>query len=386
MKLKANPITIHSTKNISKKDIFKKVLNNNYSSKNRLTDVINYRNLFLNQNNNMWKTFFNFYKNNETSKKNMDIYYNYNIHKSIINLNNIKEKSKTKRKRPFHSAFLIKKVKTINNENKLKKSILPSSLGKKINLLLEKNKENNNINNSIYTNLNSTKNLLSNQRNTYNISAKFFKLNKESCSSIIEKKNNMNKSKIALVKVYSYKNKRNKNDLIPYPFKRLQNKIRRYFSLSRNVRLSEEQLPYFYLSHLQLNNAILDSNRNNSMIFMNKNNNNIQNVNHKYNNVNKYNRDKNNIKSSNKENTKKVDKSINTENSIFNKNINDKALNEIQKKFSSTPYFKNQIIGSKTSSKGFKFFITTSTNKDKKDTKGKGDHTHKGSILVYKFN
>ena len=384
MKLKINPLTIHSTKNINKKEIFKKVLNNNYSSKKKLTDVINYKNLFLKENNNMWKTFFNYYNYNETSKKNKDIYSNYNIHKSIININEIKEKSKTKRKRPFHSAFLIKKVNTINYENKLKKSILPSSFGKNRNLLLEKNKENHNINNTIYSNLNSSKNLLPKQMDINNISTKLIKLNKKPYSSIIDGKNNMNKNNIALVKVYPYKNKRNKNDLVPYPFKRLQNKIRKYFSFSRDVKLSEEQFPYCYSSHLQLNNAILDSKKHNLMFNESQNINNDKS--HEYNNENKYKRDRNNIKSHNKENTKKEDKSINTEFSIFSKNLNNNSRSEIQKKFSSTPLFKNQLIAYRTCSKGFKFFITTSANKKQKGKEGKRDNTHKKSILVYKFN
>ena len=375
MKLKINPLSIRSTKNINKKDIFKKILNNNYSSKKKLTDVINYRNAFLNENNYMWKTFFNYYNYNETSKKNIDIYSNYNINKSIVNINKIKGKNKTKRKRPFHSAFLIKKVKTVNYENKLKKPILPSFFGK--------NKENNNINNTIYTNLNSSKNLLPKQKDANNISTKCFKLNKESYSSIINKKNNLNKNNIALVKIFPYK-KRNKNDLIPYSFKRLQNKIRKYFSFSRDVKLSEEHLPYFYSSHLQLNNAILDSKKHNLMI--NESQNIINDKINEYNNSNKYKRDKNNIKRRSKENTKKEDKSINTEYSIFNKNINNKTRNEIHKKISSTPLFRNQLIAYRTSSKGFKFFITTSNHKNRKDSEGKGDNTLKKNILVYKFN
>ena len=392
MKLKYNPLAIRSTKNTNKKDIFKKVLNNNSSSKKKLTDTINYRNFFLKENNNMWKTFFNYYNYNETSKKNIDIYSNYNIHKSIINDNNIKEENKIKRKRPFHSAFLIKKMKSINYENKLKKSVLISNFGKKINSFLEKNQENNNINNTIYINLNSSKNLLTKQRDANGISKKFFKLKKKSYSSIINDKNNLNKNNIALVKIYTYKNKRNKNDLIPYPFKRLQNKIRKYFSFSRNVKLSEEQLPYFSSSHLQLNNALLDRKKHNliinksQIIHNDKSINYIQYYNFEYNNVNKYKRDKKNIKNNNKENNKKEDKSINTEYSIFSKNINNKARNEINKNFSSTPLFNNQLISSKTSSKGFTFFITTSANKNQKDTEGQKDNAHKRSILVYKFN
>ena len=392
MKLKFNPLAIRSTKNTNKKDIFKKVLNNNYSPKKKLTDVINYRNLFLNENNNMWKTFFNYYKYNETSKKNIDVYSNYNIHKSIINDNNIEEKNKIKRKRPFHSAILIKKKKAINYENKLKRSVLLSSFGKKINSFLEKNKENNNINNTIYTNLNSSKNLLTKQRDANNISKKFFKLNKKSYSSIINEKNNLNKNNIALVKIYTYKNKRNKNDLIPYPFKRLQNKIRKYFSFSRNVKLSEEQLPYFSSSYLQLNNALLDRKKHNliinksQIIHNDKSINYIQYYNLEYNDVNKYKREKKNIKNNNKENNKKEDKSINTEYSIFSKNINNKTTNEINQNFSSTPLFNNQLISSKTSSKGLTFFITTSANKNQKDNEGQKDNAHKRSILVYKFN
>ena len=263
---------------------------------------------------------------------------------------------------------------------------------KKINLLLEKNKENNNINNAIYTNANSSKYLLPKQRDTNNISTKFFKLNKETNSSYINEKNNFNKKKIDLFKIYPYKNKRNKKDLIPYPFKRLQNKIRKYFSFSREVKLSEEQMPYFYSSHLQLNNAILNSKKHNLIINESqninndKNNNNIEYYNHEHNNVNKYKRDKKNVKSNNKENTKKEDKSINTEFSIFSKNINNKTRNEINKNFSSTPLVNKQLISSKTSYKGFKFFITTSANKNKKDTEGKRDNSHKRNILVYKFN
>lgn len=393
MKLKYNPITIRSTKNISKKDIFKRVLNNNYASKKKLTDVINYRNFFLNENQNMWKTFFNYYNNNETPTKNIDIYSHYNIHKSIINLNNIKEKQKTKKIRQFHSAFLLKKVQTINYENKSKKSILPSAaIGKENNLFLEKNKENKYVNDTIYINLNSSKNLFFKQRDIFNISTKFFKLNKESKSSIIKEKNKVNKNNIALVKVCPYKNKRNKNDLIPYPFKRMQNKIRKYFSFSRNVRLSEEQLPYFYSSHLQLNNAMLDNKKNNLMINESQNINNgksndnvLQNNNNEYNEINKYKQYIKSIKFKNKDITKKEDKSINTEYSIFNKNIKNKTRNEIHKNISSTPLFNNQLIASKTSSKGLKFFITTSTNKNQKDTEGEGNNTLKRSILVYKF-
>ena len=44
------------------------------------------------------------------------------------------------------------------------------------------------------------------------------------------------------------KNK-NKIELTPYPFKRLQNKIRKYFSFSKKIRLYEEQIPLVLFSN-----------------------------------------------------------------------------------------------------------------------------------------
>lgn len=409
MKLKINPMSGHSTKNKehnNQKNIYSKEINNNIKSK--INKISYYRNNLSNENYSLWKTY----------------YSNKNSHHSIIESNNVKEKEKIKTKRPIHSASLIKKIKFNNCENKPQKLLLNkkqysvrrihemiSIIEKKLNLLHSINKDNNNNiiniinkNNINYKDINS-KNLVFKRNNkrktTFNISRTIYKFNNQSTLSLYKeninsnnikniniiknnnKINNINNIKDEKLQSTQNKNKKNKNDLIPYPFKRLQNKIRKYFSFSKKIKLSEEQIPFYIFSnHFLIKNEQF-----------NEFNNNLLNINkvHKYKHKIKYKyiyKQDNEKSKGSDEFVKKEDKSVNTENTFFKKNVNNlknsRRKNKLIYKNKITPQFNNELIASMTNSKDIKFFITTSINKNKKVLEE--EHDNKRSILVYHKN
>ncbi len=406
MKLNINSMSGHSTKKKeqnNQENIYSKAISNNIKSK--INKISYYRNNLSNENYSLWKTY----------------YSNKNSNNSIIELNNIKEKERLKTKRPIHSASLIKKIKFNNCDNHPPKLLLNkkqysvrrihemiSIIEKKLNLLHSINRDNNNNiiniinnNNINYKDIN-YKNLVfkrSNKRKaTFSISRTIYKFNNQSTLSlykeninsnnikninIIKNNNNINNIKDETFRSTRNKSKKNKNDLIPYPFKRLQNKIRKYFSFSKKIKLSEEQIPFYIFS-----NKFLIKNEQ-----FNEINNNLLNINkvHKYKHKIKYKyiyKQDNEKSKGSDEFIKKEDKSVNTENTFFKKNVNNlknsRRKNKLLYKNKNTPQFNNELIASMTKSKDIKFFITTSINKNKKLLEE--EHDNKRPILVYHKN
>jgi hypothetical protein len=273
---------------------------------------------------------------------------------------------------------------------------------KKLNLLHNINRDNNDIiiskisnnNNENIINYNSHNILFKRndkRKETFNISSTIYKLNSQSQTSLSLYKENINLNDLKNINAnnkrncfkkimgemnqfqnyqrYTAKN-RNKNELTPYPFKRLQNKMRKYFSLSKNIRLYEEQIPLVLLSNqfLYKNDQLKELCK---LININK--------------ICKYNKYKHRTKKNEK--IKKEDKSVNTEKTIFGQNLenikNSRKKNKIAKK--NTPQFNNELIASMTNTKDIKLFITTSIKKNKKGIIDKSNNDNR-TILVYHKN
>ena len=383
MKLKINYTPNCSLKNIQQIDIFSKVLNSNII-KNKKNKKVYYRNELLNQSSSLWKT-YNGIKDNPKSKK----YYNSNYLISSDKMNRI-EKIKSKKKAIF-SASLIKKANINNYDNSDKYSqrlifqnnnfsirklhYMISLIEKKMNLLHnmnnthdkhfsfnDKNINNNNTNkispiNKIIKRNNKKMTTLKNSKLIYKYKKpSFLSSSKENINLNKIENNGRNNSNIV-------GNKLTKSDLIPYPYKRMQKKLRKFFSFSKNINLPEEELPIFFPSNkFQIkNDGIIITNSKN--IYNNK----IKNINEGKNNNDNYNNNKkkkithNYVKNIDKfnqssRNTKiiiKEDKSVGTENTFIERN------NIILDNNKNIPLFNNELIASKTVDNENKFFITT---------------------------
>jgi len=165
-----------------------------------------------------------------------------------------------------------------------------------------------------------------------------------------------------------------KTELIPYPFKRMQNKIRKYFALSKIktnfnynsnnnkeinkeiIKLPEEQIASGYNFH---NKYLLKiGNLKENKYVRNK-----KEVNNKF---------RNKIFKSGTYNGKKIlkkDKSVSTENILLKRNNDNKKINSL---------FNNKLLASLTSYSENRFFLTTG-DKNKKNESSRG-------ILVYHKN
>ena len=366
----------NNIKNFEKKDI---ITTYKYDIKSKTNKLYYNRNYSSNNNGYLWKTYHNI---NEISKNKK--YINSNNNNSIIEYNKIKQKLKLKR--AIHSASLIKNHKH-DSQNSSKKIILSkynfnirqvkeiiSLIKKKLDLLRNFNeKENENgkyfldINNNFKRNLNSSITSIVKRnkkyKNTLHKSRTIYKYNSQPFIVAYNENNNLKKIE-----------KKNKNDLTPYPYKRLQKKLRKYFSFSKSIRLPEDQFISSHSSKAKiLKNDIMEKYNynyyNKSIIYKNKNKIEFKNCN-KYKYI---------------EITKKKDKSINTENTFVGKNDNNLDNNKSENKNGNerkdSYLFNEKIISSITNNKEIKFFITNSNNK-----KQKNSEREKKSIVVYHKN
>ena len=401
MKSKINFIKNHSSKNFTKEDIFSKNPKNS-----KLSKIAYYRNDLSNANYTFWKTYRNINENNRNTKKNINIKSNSNSN-TIIESIYLKEKFKLK-KRPINSAFLIRKTNTNYYENKSPKLLLKNNnniynnnynirkihdiislIEKKLNLLHKINKDENenyfnyknkykyfDRNDSGLTSpINPLTKRNNNRKKMFNFSKTIYKYKNQSSLSaykenIIINNNENNRNNINII--CEKKKKINKNELIPSPYKRLQKKLRKYFSFPKKIDLSEEHFPCnFIYKRLKINNKYRNSRhiKNNDKININ------------YEEKINYKRNKNS------ENIKKEDKSINTDNSIFGRNLNNLKYNKIKIKSKNMPLFNNELISSRTYRKDIKdknLFITTYTNKNKKRLIG--ENQNKKVIYAYYKN
>ena len=402
MKSKINFIKNRSSKNFTKEDIFSKNPKNS-----KLSKIVYYRNDLSNSNYTFWKTYRNINENNRNTKKNINIKSNSNSN-TIIESIYLKEKFKLK-KRPINSAFLIRKTNTNYYENKSPKLLLKNNnniynnnynirkihdiitlIGKKLDSLHNINKDENekyfNYNNKYKNNgrndsgLISSNNHLSDRNNIRKKKIIFSKTiyNFKNQSSLFSYKENININNIDnnnkrnnINIICEKRQKLNKIELIPYPYKRLQKKLRKYFSFTKKIDLSEEHFPSnFVYKQVKLNKKYRNSchNNNNEKIKINC-------------------EEKKNCDNKISENIKKEDKSINTDNSIFGKNFNNLKFNKIKIQNGNVPLFNNELISSRTyrkDIKDIKLFITTSNNKNRKGLNG--ENRNKEAIFVYQKN
>ena len=270
---------------------------------------------------------------------------NNNENINMININNYSlleynatSKEKNKIKREIRSASLIK------TRNKLKKEEIKSP-------------------NIIYSvkHIHQIVSMMEKKFNSFNDSSKDSMCNTYYFSSNFNQSQftrnslSIKKSKIFIEK--SQNDFKKNNELIPYPFKRLQNKIRKYFALSKKkekvIKLPEEQINNFSLDNKCLlkirrinnNNKFLENNKEICNKFRNK--------------INVY----------KKRNILKKDKSVSTENFLFRRNYFDNKK--------SNCLFNNKLLAYITSSEN-NFFLTT-------DDKTKKNESNR-SIMVYHKN
>ena len=278
-----------------------------------------------------------------------------------------KSKAKTNRCENNSSKILLK-----NNYNIKKIHDIISQLEKKLNLL-----HNININESdIYflNNKNDVKELNNNistnhilKRNNKrkinnNFSKTVYKFNNQLFLPTYTSKDNININNIKNKNIINTNKsinmdseKRNKNELIPYPYKRIQKKLRKYFSFPKNKEQLEEQFPYYFIYNKFPFEKRISSAQNNRI-----NNNEKQrfyNLKRNY-QVNCY---------KNNENKKMEDKSINTDNILFNNHFKNLKFSELKNTNKDKCLFNNKLFKLINSSKYKKVFITTSNNKNKKE-------------------
>ena len=380
MKLKRNNFSNRSSKNIRQINIFSNILNSGVLKKKE-NKIEFYRNNSSKDNYILRKT-NNSINDNSNSNKfiNSNNFMNNN---SIIESNDRKLK---KLKNPIFSHSIINKDKN-NNNNKSLKIILQNNnynvskihniislIEKKLNLLHNTNKDNNNNDNifsSISRNItnstikNSSTNKIIKRKNkrisTSNNSKLISKYKKPTFLSINKENINFNKIKNkrrnSINIISGIKKTINKNDLIPYPYKRVQKKLRRYFSFSNNIKLPEDEYQIY-------NN----SNRNGEIKIYNNNiiNNNIIFINNDINkeiissNIKIKAKTKNKIKNK-KEVYKKEDKSVGTENTFYGRNLNNLNYQNKNNKTENKiiPIFNNELIAQMTNTNDNNVFNTT---------------------------
>ena len=334
MRLKLNLGPNKTLRNKNQVEIFSKILYNNKNKKKTRSDISE----------------DNFYsiRNN---KENLNL-LNMNNY-SIIEYDNINKENK-KTKREIRSASLLKTRKIGKKEEHYYPNIIynikhihqiVSFIEKKFNSLNDISKEN--ISNANYF-------------------SSLFNYHNQLTRNNLNLKNGINGEKTD--NNVNINNKKN-NELIPYPFKRLQNKIRRYFALSKiktnninnnGIKKSEEPIASGY--NFQ-NKYLLKIRRINEQKFLE-------------NKKDVYNKFRNKIFKNNNHNRRNIikkDKSVSTENILIRRNYNEgKKSNSL---------FNNQLIASLTSTSENKFFLTTG---DKKNQNKRNESNR--SILVYHKN
>ena len=378
MKLKRNNFSNRSSKNIRQINIFSNINNSNIL-KNKENKIDFYRNNISKDNYVLWKTNNSI---NDNSKSNKFINSNNFINNSIIETNNKNEK---KLKNPIFSHSIIKNnnynnkslsiILQNNNYNVSKIHNIISLIEKKLNILHNTNKENNDnvfsfnsSNITINTIKNSPNKIIKNNDKrirTFNNSKLISKYKKPTFLSTYKENINLNKMKNkrrnSINIISGIKKSINKNDLIPYPYKRVQKKLRRYFSFYNNIKLPEEEYPINIGSNrmpvkngeikIYCNNLI-----NNNIIYIkNDINKEIISSNKKY----KV-KTKNKVKNK-KEVSTKEDKSVGTENTFYGRNIHNlnyqKKNNKTENK--SVPLFNNELIAQMTNTNDNNVIITS---------------------------
>ena len=333
MRLRLNLVSNKTLRNKNQTEIFSKILNNNNINKSKIRTELSGDN------------FNSLRSNNENlNLLNMNNY-------SILEYNNLNSKEKKKLKRGIHSASLLRSRNLYKKEDQNYPNVIynikhihqiVSFIEKKINSLNDISKE---------------------RDNAYNTNNYF--------SSLYNYQDQFTRNGFSTKKGISNE----KTELIPYPFKRMQNKIRKYFALSKIktnfnynsnnnikeinkeiIKLPEEQIASGYNFH----NKYLLKIRN---IKENKFVKNKKEINNKF--INKIFR---NDTYKGKKILKK-DKSVSTENILLKRNSDNKKINSL---------FNNQLLASLTSYSENRFFLTTG-DKNKKNESNR-------SILVYHKN
>ena len=332
MKLKLNISTNKTLRNKNNKDIFSRIFDNN---KNNNIKNINRQNLSGDN--------FPLNKNNNENINLLNI-NNY----SILEYNNI-NKEKNKKKRSIHSASILRSRNISKKDDNKYPNVIynikhihqfVTMIEKKYNLLNEISKD-----------------------NIYNTNYFFHSKFSRNILNI-----NKNNNEYDLNKYYTNANIKKNNELIPYPFKRLQNKIRKYFALSKinnNIKINEENINFKNKNDNKYLLKIKKINNKNKIFENNKNANNTKIF------CNKYKNQFNNFR----KNLLKKDKSVSTENLFCirrNYESDNKKINSL---------FNNPLIASLTNSTENKsFFFKEDNNKlYKKNESNRG-------ILVYHKN
>ena len=332
MKLKLNISTNKTLRNKNNKDIFSRIFDNN---KNNNIKNINRQNLSGDN--------FPLNKNNNENINLLNI-NNY----SILEYNNI-NKEKNKKKRTIHSASVLRSRNISKKDDNKYPNVIynikhihqfVTMIEKKYNLLNEISKD-----------------------NIYNTNYFFHSKFSRNILNI-----NKNNNEYDLNKYYTNANIKKNNELIPYPFKRLQNKIRKYFALSKinnNIKINEENINYRNNNDNKYLLKIKKINNKNKIFENNKNANNTKIF------CNKYKNQFNNFR----KNLLKKDKSVSTENLFCirrNYESDNKKINSL---------FNNPLIASLTNSTENKsFFFKEDNNKLYKKNESNR------SILVYHKN
>ena len=385
MKSKIDLKCNNSLKNLYK-NTFGITLSNGFENINN--KIIYYRNNLFGEKYSFGKTYHD-NNNNENlySKK----YYNSNNINDNNNINildstNIGGKNKLKRSINSASVSLIRgrKIKYCDNSSKIllknnynirKIHDIISTLETKLNLLhninkcekdfhfLYQKKDIGNMNNNRGDSNNKIIKKSNKRKVNYNCLKTIYKSKNLSFLPIHTHKENFNTNNIMFEKL-------NKNELIPYPYKRMQKKLRKFFAFPKNMKFIEEQFPYYFV----YNKFNISRNQcNNNKVSKNK-------INFKSNDNDKF--------FKNSENIKMEDKSINTDSTLLKnifKNIkSDRAENKIKDKL----LFNNKLIILRTKNKDNKDFVTTSNNKfnhnknqlDKDNGKNRAIHSYQKNI------
>ena len=332
MKLKLNISTNKTLRNKNNKDIFSRIFDNN---KNNNIKNINRQNLSGDN--------FPLNKNNNENINLLNI-NNY----SILEYNNI-NKEKNKKKRTIHSASILRSRNISKKDDNKYPNVIynikhihqfVTMIEKKYNLLNEISKD-----------------------NMYNTNYFFHSKFSRNILNI-----NKNNNEYDLNKYYTNANIKKNNELIPYPFKRLQNKIRKYFALSKinnNIKINEENINFKNKNDNKYLLKIKKINNKNKIFENNKNANNTKIF------CNKYKNQFNNFR----KNLLKKDKSVSTENLFCirrNYESDNKKINSL---------FNNPLIASLTNSTENKsFFFKEDNNKLYKKNESNR------SVLVYHKN
>ena len=308
MKLKLNISTNKTLRNKNNKDIFSRIFGNN---KNNNIKNINRQNLSGDN--------FPLNKNNNENINLLNI-NNY----SILEYNNI-NKEKNKKKRTIHSASVLRSRNISKKDDNKYPNVIynikhihqfVTMIEKKYNLLNEISKD-----------------------NMYNTNYFFHSKFSRNILNI-----NKNNNEYDLNKYYTNANIKKNNELIPYPFKRLQNKIRKYFALSKinnNIKINEENINFKNKNDNKYLLKIKKINNKNKIFENNKNANNTKIF------CNKYKNQFNNFR----KNLLKKDKSVSTENLFCirrNYESDNKKINSL---------FNNPLIASLTNSTENKSFF-----------------------------